>query len=108
MAAVKGLLVGVLLLAGCSSNTAWKVSTGTPHAGAQVQGAHVHVHSSGDLAAVLGVAILAGVMYEAAYGGLGYAVDSERRPPEMAPDRRISEQDCTKPLDYSLGNIRCK
>ena len=28
--------------------------------------------------------------------------------PELAPDRRISEQDCTRPLDYSLGNIRCK
>ena len=68
----------------------------------------MHVHSSGDLAALLGVAIFAAVVYEAAYGGFGYAVDSERHPPEMAPDRRVSEQDCTKPLDYSLGNIRCK
>ena len=107
MAAVKALLLGVLLLAGCSSNTAWQLSAGTPNP-APVQGASVHVHSSGDLAAVLGLAILAGVAYEAAYGGFGYGVDSERRPPEMAPDRRVSEQDCTKPLDYSLGNIRCK
>ena len=30
------------------------------------------------------------------------------RPPEMAPDRRVREQDCTKPVDYSLGNIRCR
>jgi hypothetical protein len=103
MAAVKGLLLGVLLLAGCSSNTAWKISAGTPHAGAQV-----HVHSSSDLAALFGLAFLAGGIYEATQGGFGYAVDSERRPPEMAPDRKISEQDCTKPLDYSLGNIRCK
>jgi hypothetical protein len=28
--------------------------------------------------------------------------------PELAPDRRISEQDCTRPIDYSLGNIRCR
>jgi hypothetical protein len=28
--------------------------------------------------------------------------------PALAPDRRISEQDCTRPVDYSLGNIRCK
>jgi hypothetical protein len=27
---------------------------------------------------------------------------------EMAPDRRVSEQDCTKPLDLTKGNIRCK
>jgi hypothetical protein len=44
--------------------------------------------------------------YEAVHGGLPYTGD--RRPPEMAPDRRVSEQDCTKPLDLSLGNIRCK
>ena len=48
----------------------------------------MHVHSGGDLAAVLGVAIFAAVAYEAARGGFGYAVDSERRPPEMAPDRK--------------------
>jgi hypothetical protein len=28
--------------------------------------------------------------------------------PEMAPDRRINEQDCSKPVDWSLGNLRCK
>ena len=107
MAAVRVLLLlGALLLAGCSSNTAWKVSTGNP--GAHVQGANVHVHSGGDLVAVVGVAIFAAMAYNAAYAGDGHAFGSERRPPEMAPDRRISEQDCTKPLDYSLGNIRCK
>ena len=34
--------------------------------------------------------------------------ESTPRAPEMAPDRRISEQDCTRPVDYSLGNIRCR
>jgi hypothetical protein len=28
--------------------------------------------------------------------------------PEMAGNRRINEQDCTKPVDHSLGNLRCK
>jgi hypothetical protein len=28
--------------------------------------------------------------------------------PELDPARRISEQDCTKPLDLSQGNMRCK
>jgi hypothetical protein len=31
-----------------------------------------------------------------------------RRPPPMAPDRKVNEVDCTQPIDYSLGNIRCK
>ena len=95
--------MGVLLLAGCSSNTAWKISAGTPDPGAQVR-----VHSGGDLAALFGLAFLVAGVHEAARGGLDYASGSVHRPPEMAPDRRVSEQDCTKPLDYSLGNIRCK
>jgi len=31
-----------------------------------------------------------------------------RGAPALAPDRRISEQDCTKPVDLSAGNLRCK
>ena len=58
--------------------------------------------------AFIGLAVIAnGSTYDARatpFNGLG----ESRRPPEMAPDRRISEQDCTKPLDYTLGNIRCK
>ena len=29
-------------------------------------------------------------------------------PPQLDPDRRISEQDCSRPVDHTLGNIRCK
>jgi hypothetical protein len=39
------------------------------------------------------------------------AFDPWLRTPEPAPmaaDRKVSEQDCTKPIDYTLGNIRCK
>jgi hypothetical protein len=28
--------------------------------------------------------------------------------PELAPDRRINEQDCTRPIDLSSGNLRCR
>jgi hypothetical protein len=27
---------------------------------------------------------------------------------ELAPDRRINEQDCSKPVDLQAGNLRCK
>ena len=30
-----------------------------------------------------------------------------QRPPELAPDRTVSEQDCTKPIQLS-GNLRCR
>jgi len=34
----------------------------------------------------------------------------ERSPPApaLAPDRRINEQDCTRPIDLSSGNLRCR
>jgi hypothetical protein len=31
-----------------------------------------------------------------------------RRPPPMDPKREVNEQDCTKPIDFSAGNLRCK
>lgn len=97
------LVLSALLLSACSSNTAWHVSAGMPPPADSL----VSVHTSGNVVAIFGLAILAGGIYEATHGGSAYT-SSDRRPPEMAPDRRVSEQDCTQPLDYSLGNIRCK
>jgi hypothetical protein len=98
---VKGLIALLVLVAGCS-NTAWQLSAGTPQVHSNVQ-----VHASSGLATVFGLGILAGSVYEVSRGGLSFANDTSR-PPEMDPNRKISEQDCSKPLDYTLGNIRCK
>ena len=93
----------VWLLAGCSS-TAWQLSAGQP----PPVNSQVQVHTSGGgIAAALGLTILAAGAYEIARSGGIFASDN-RRPPGMAPNRKVSEQDCSKPLDYSLGNIRCK
>lgn len=105
IAAVKPSVLSVLLLAGCSSNTAWQLSAGAPPP-PQSSGS-VHVHTSSGFATAVGVTVLFLGAYEFVQGGVPYA-SPVRRPPEMAPDRRVSEQDCTKPLDLSLGNIRCK
>lgn len=105
IAALRGFLPGVLLLAGCSSNTAWQLSAGAPPPPASA--GSVHVHTSSGFATAVGVTVLFLGAYEFVQGGVPYA-SPDRRPPEMAPDRRVSEQDCTKPLDLSLGNIRCK
>lgn len=98
------LLLAAALLAGCSSNTAWQVSAGLPPPAAP---AHAHVSGGYGAATVFGLAILAAGAYEVTRNGFEYG-PAAQRVPEMAPDRRIAEQDCTKPLDYSLGNIRCK
>ena len=80
------------------------VSAGVPP---PVAPASVAVDSAAGLATVMGVALFAGAVYELSTNGLDYG-SSSRKPPEMDPDRRVSEQDCTKPLDFTRGNIRCK
>jgi hypothetical protein len=99
---MRAVAVAAALLAGCS-NTAWQVSAGVPP---PQSAANLHIDSN-SLATVLGVAIIAGSLYEAARYGVDYQGYS-RTPPEMDPGRKVSEQDCTKPLDFTLGNIRCK
>ena len=29
-------------------------------------------------------------------------------PPPMAPDRKINEVDCSKPVDLTAGNLKCR
>jgi hypothetical protein len=45
-------------------------------------------------------------------GGTGtsgrYVYPDPRHPPPMDPKRDVKEQDCTKPIDLSAGNLRCK
>lgn len=31
-----------------------------------------------------------------------------RQPPPMDPKREVTEQDCSKPVDLSKGNLKCK
>ena len=31
-----------------------------------------------------------------------------RGAPELAPDRKVSEQDCSKPVNLQAGNLRCR
>ena len=100
MRGVKRFVPLIMLLAGCSTQTQVNIGAGSPHGGVQV-----HVEGGRGLAALFGLSILAAGIYEAERTGF---VTGSRYTPEMAPDRRVSEQDCTKPLDYSLGNIRCK
>ena len=100
---MRAIAIAAALLAGCS-NTAWQVSAGVPPPSSA---AGIHVDSSGGLAAVMGAALIVGTVYEAARYGVDYGGYS-RTPPEMDPGRKVSEQDCTKPIDFTLGNIRCK
>jgi hypothetical protein len=71
-------ILAVLLLAGCT----------------------VHIETSSDAARLIGLGVVAGAIH-------GYEAEREA-PPELAPDRKVSEQDCTRPIDPTLGNLRCR
>jgi hypothetical protein len=40
-------------------------------------------------------------------GGMHNRLDPRNVPP-MASDRKVHVQDCTKPVDWSAGNLKCK
>ena len=40
-------------------------------------------------------------------GGSARRLDPRNVPP-LAEDRKISEQDCSKPIDWMAGNLKCK
>jgi hypothetical protein len=91
----------VFLLAGCGGHTHSSVSFGSVSTHGSV---HAHVNGGSGLAAILAASVLAAAVidYERERAQLSSAGA------EMDPGRRVTEQDCTKPIDYSRGNIRCK
>jgi len=80
--------------------------------------ATVHVVSSSGAAAVAGALAFAALVDAGDPGYMNMRPSPSftgpdgwfwaRPVPELDPTRRISEQDCSKPLDLSQGNIRCK
>ena len=71
-------------------------------------------------AEVVGLAILTGIF-------VGNAIEESRNPrpmpslsdslspwvkspppAPMEPGRKVAEQDCTQPIDYTLGNVKCR
>ena len=98
---MKALLPLVFLLAGCAGHTQSSVSFGSVSTHGSF---HAHFSGASGLAAVLAASVLAASMIEYERSG------AEGRPSavEMDPARKVSEQDCTQPIDWSLGNIRCR
>jgi hypothetical protein len=58
----------------------------------------------------LGNAIIVGVMLADGmrYYRLGPDGKTSVRAPEPDPDRKINNQDCTRPVDPNAGNLRCR
>jgi hypothetical protein len=116
------MILFTAFIAGCSHGQVQLSSgaTSTASGGTVISSssAGLNVQASGSSAAALiGLGIIAAGVYDMEreraerYRGNPFtaAPDSNAaHAPELAPSRTISEQDCTKPFDYSLGNLRCK
>src|SRR5580765_7821327 len=103
-------------LSACSNAIVGASFNSTAAVAAPASAGTVTVVSSGGAAAVAGVLAFAAFVdagdpgYARASPSFGapYGAFWARPVPELDADRKVSEQDCTKTLDLSQGNIRCK
>ena len=95
----------VALLAGCSTHYQLNAGSGMlPPGGAApgttVSGGSAQLQAGGSgAAALLAIGILAGI---------AAAQPSPPPAPQLAPGRRVNEQDCTKPIADPAANLKCR
>ena len=95
----------LVLMVGCSAHTQVQYGAGSvgavpPGTTVTQSGVQLNVQGGSAAVALIGLGIIAAGMY-----------DMERyrsQPAELSPTRLISEQDCTKPIDWTRGNLKCR
>lgn len=111
------LLLLILAATACSHATINASAGGATPAGTTTTGGSVSVQAhSHSLAALViaGMFIAAAVEYSReprpgpSFSEFADWFRGAPPPPQLDAGRRISEQDCTRPIDESLGNLRCK
>ena len=100
----------LVLVAGCvhsqiSANSNTHVPVSTVPAGTTVTSGALGLQATGSGAAAAAVVIITGVAISAGAGSDGTGITAT---PALDPARTVSEQDCTKPVDLSAGNLRCR
>jgi len=109
MSAVRCLVAAfAVVLAGCvhsqiSANTNTSVPVRAVPPGTTVTSGAVGLQAQGGGAAAAAV-IITGIAISAAASGAAIGTSAT---PALHPDRKVSEQDCTKPVEGS-GNLRCR
>lgn len=107
------LLLIVVLVTGCS-HAAIAVSSGAPAVAATTvatgaTGATLVASGPTAVAFILTLGVIEFVHNPQPFPDPMSLVSVSTRPvPEMAGGRLINEQDCSKPVDFSRGNLRCK
>ena len=108
---MRAIVLALLLVGGCK-NTGVAVSNAHPVA--PVPGAlHINAVAPVSAAIIVGTVAAAAAVSEASNPSPGpnYGMFSDwtsRPVPPMAAEREVGLQDCTKPIDLSAGNLRCR
>ena len=99
------ILAFLLALAGCQSRLQLDSPRGTPQAtpGTQYSGGALDIRAgSGSVAgALIGLGLIAVTIH-------GGGPERPSATPELDPGRSVREQDCTRPIEPSGGNLRCR
>ena len=83
------MILFTVFIAGCSHGGGTAISSSS---------AGLNVQASGSTAAALiGLGIAGAVIYR-----------GTERAPELAPVRRVNEQDCTRPIEDISANLKCR
>jgi hypothetical protein len=110
---IAALLLVVGLVTGCS-HAAIAVSSGAPSVAATTvatgaTGATIAASGGAAVALVLTLGTLEYINNPQPFPNPMSLVSVTTKPvPEMASGRRVTEVDCSKPVDLSYGNLKCK
>jgi hypothetical protein len=96
-------------------------AAGCSHAQVQLNAGGATTASGGggsSAAALIGLGIAGAVIYSSERSGPPYgvrynsnpfmAVTDSARAPQLAPERRVNEQDCTQPITDFSANLKCR
>jgi len=87
------MILFTLFIAGCSHGGGTAISSSS--AGLSVQA------TGSSAAALIGLGIAGAVIYRSEASGTEWA-------PELAPVRKVNEQDCTRPIEDLSANLKCR
>lgn len=104
-------IAACVVLAGCSHGRI-HYSAGATTAGTSFSGASVHVQAGGSAAAALAALGLAAFIAAGSETTSTRPFVTERGAPTadapLAPDRKVNEQDCTRPIADGYANLKCR
>jgi hypothetical protein len=81
---------------------------GAGAAGGGYSGAGSAYGAAGGIVPILAIGLFAVLNWEPARTNAGNPHSTTTYTASMEPERKISEQDCTKPMVFDGGNLRCK